>query len=151
VKLYIGYGRYYETSVADFVVVSFVLGVIISIIMSFFYDLKKALSGWREEKKERRKEEFKDLFEKAKSYDLRGDREKAIENVNRVIRRAPDIEEPYIFLSDLYSSMKEFDKATEVLDLAETNIGKRESILLKKVNAYRAKKDMQKGVKGDTW
>ncbi|MCX5803353.1 MAG: tetratricopeptide repeat protein [Proteobacteria bacterium] len=144
VKLYIGYGRYYETSVADFVVVSFVLGVIISIIMSFFYDLKKALSGWREEKKERRKEEFKDLFEKAKSYDLRGDREKAIENINRVIRRAPDIEEPYIFLSDLYSSMKEFDKAIEVLDLAETNIGKKESILLKKVNAYRAKKDMQK-------
>ena len=41
VKLYVGYGRYYETSVAGYVVVSFVLGVIITIIISFFYDIKR--------------------------------------------------------------------------------------------------------------
>ncbi|MCX5799248.1 MAG: tetratricopeptide repeat protein [Proteobacteria bacterium] len=144
VKLYVGYGRYYETSVADYVVVSFVLGVIITIIISFFYDIKKAVSGWREERREKNKEEFRDFLEKAKSYDLRGDREKAIEQLNKLVRKAPEMEEAYTFLSDMYTSMKEFDKATEVLELAEASLGKRESILLKKVKVYLATKSMEK-------
>jgi len=133
VKLYVGYGKFYETNVATYVIVSFVLGVIFSIIISFFYDVKRLLSGWREDRKGKRKDEFKDLLERAKSYEMRGDREKAIETLNKVTRKVPDMEETYMQLSDLYVSTKEYDKAIETLELAEANIGKRESIILKKV------------------
>lgn len=143
VKLYIGYGKYYETSVANHVVVSFVLGIIISIIISFFYDLKRTISGWKADRKGRKMEEFTESFEKAKSYVLRGDREKAIDHLDRLIRKTPYIEGPYIYLANLYLSTKEYDKAQEVLNLAETNLGKRETILLKKVQADLAMKDLK--------
>ncbi|MDD5009104.1 MAG: tetratricopeptide repeat protein [Syntrophorhabdaceae bacterium] len=144
VKLYIGYGKYYEMSVADFVVVSFVLGVIFSIIVSFFYDIKNAVIGWRTGRKEKKTEEFREVFEKAKSYDLKGDREKAIENLDRIIRRFPDIEEAPIFLADMYISMEAYEKALETLGEAGRNLGKREAVLLKKVKVFRAMKDFQK-------
>lgn len=142
VKLYIGYGKYYETSVADFVVISFILGVIVSIIINFFYDVTQSIRLWRVERKEKKREEFRELFEKAKAYDLKGDRDKAIETLQRIIRRAPDIEESYLLLSDMYNSMKEFDKALEVLDRAETNLGKKENILMKRVHIRFALHDM---------
>ncbi len=144
VRFYIGGGKYYETSVADYVVVSFVFGVIFSIILSLFFDVKKAFVGWREERKGKRREEFKELFEKAKSYDLKGDREKAVEYLNRVIRRAPDMEETYLFLADLYGSMKEYEKAIDVLSLATMNMGKKETILLKTVQMRLARKETGK-------
>ena len=144
VKLYTGAGRYFEAGVATYVVASFVVGIIVSIVISFFYDLGRVIGGWRDDKREKRKEEFRDFFEKAKAYDLKGDREKAIENLNRVIRKAPGMEESYMFLSDVYLSMREFDKAVEVLDQAETNLGRRESVLLKKVKVQLAAKDTQK-------
>lgn len=144
VKLYFGYGKFYETSVAAYVVASFILGVIFSIIISFFYDLKKLIVGWREDRKGRKKDEFKELFEKAKSYEMRGDREKAIESLNRLIRRVPDMEDTYMHLSDLYVSAKDYNKAIETLELAETYLGKRESILLKRVKVRIIAKDTQK-------
>jgi tetratricopeptide (TPR) repeat protein len=144
VKLYLGAGKFFETNVATYVVASFVLGILISIIISFFYDMGRLISGWKEGKTGKRRQEFKEFFEKARAYDLRGDREKAIENLNRIIRKTPDMEEPYMFLSDIYISMKEFDKAIEVLDLAEANLGKRESILLKRAKVRLATKDTQK-------
>ncbi|HPH41657.1 MAG TPA: tetratricopeptide repeat protein [Syntrophorhabdaceae bacterium] len=144
VKLYVGYGKHYETSVATYVVVSFVLGVIFSIIISFFYDIKRLVTDWREDRKEKRKDEFRDLLERAKSYEMRGDREKAIETLNKVTRKAPDIEETYMRLSDLYVSTKEYDKAIETLEFAETNIGKRESIILKKVRIRLLAKKTEK-------
>jgi len=144
VKLYFGYGKYYETSVPTYAVASFIMGVIFSMIISFFADIKKMITGWRQDKKEKRRKEFLDVFDKAKSYDLRGDREKAIENLNRLIRRYPDIEDTYIFLSDLYASMKEYDKAMETLELAEVNLGGRETILLKRAKIRLAAKDLQK-------
>jgi tetratricopeptide (TPR) repeat protein len=144
VKLYLGAGKFFETSVATYVVASFVLGILISIIISFFYDMGRFISGWKEGKTGKRRQESKDFFEKARAYDLRGDREKAIENLNRIIRKTPDMEEPYMFLSDIYISMKEFDKAIEVLDLAETNLGKRESVMLKRAKVRLTTKDTQK-------
>ncbi|MCX5817569.1 MAG: tetratricopeptide repeat protein [Proteobacteria bacterium] len=144
VKLYFGYGKFYETSVATYVVASFILGVIFSIIISFFYDLKRLIVGWREDRKGRKKDEFKELFEKAKSYEMRGDREKAIESLNKLIRRLPDVEDTYMHLSDLYVSAKDYSKAIETLELAETYLGKRESILLKKVKVRVIAKDTQK-------
>jgi len=144
VKLYLGGGKFFETSIATYVVASFVLGIVISIIISFFYDIGRLISGWKEGKKGKKREESKDFFEKARTYDLRGDREKAIENINKIIRKTPDMEEPYMFLSDIYISMKEFDKAIEILDLAEANLGKRESVLLKRAKVRLRTKDMQK-------
>jgi tetratricopeptide (TPR) repeat protein len=144
VKFYYGGGKSFETSVADFVVFSFVFGVIFSIILSLFFDVKKAFAGWREERKGKRKEEFRELFEKAKSYDLKGDREKAVEYLNRVIRRAPDMEETYLFLADLYGSMNEYGKAVDVLNLATMNMGKKETILLSTVQMRLAQRDTSK-------
>lgn len=144
VKFYLGAGKFLETNVATYVVVSFILGILISIIISFFYDIGRLISGWKEGKRGKKKQEFKDFFEKAKAYDLRGDREKAIENLNRIIRKTPDMEEPYMFLSDIYISMKEYDKAIETLDLAETNLGKLESILLKRSKVRLTTKDTHK-------
>jgi tetratricopeptide (TPR) repeat protein len=147
VKLYVGYGKYYETSVADYVVISFVLGVILSIIVSFFYDIRKSFLAWREDRKGKKKEEFRELFEKARSYDLKGDRDKAIEHLNRLARRMPEMEETYLFLADLHTSMKEFDKASEVLDLAEAQLGRKEKVLLKKAGVHLATKALEKAEK----
>ncbi|HOE16937.1 MAG TPA: tetratricopeptide repeat protein [Syntrophorhabdaceae bacterium] len=144
VKLYYGGGNFFEMSVADFVVVAFVLGVIFSIIVSFFYDMKNAVINWKTGRKEKKTEEFKEVFEKAKSYDMKGDREKAIETLDRIIRRFPDMEEPPIVLADMYTSMEEYEKALEILSDSERNLGKREVILLKKVKVFRAMKDLQK-------
>jgi tetratricopeptide (TPR) repeat protein len=143
-KFYVGNGKYYETSVADYVVVSFVFGVIFSIVLSLFFDLKKAFAGWRYDRKEKRREEFKDLLERAKAYDLKGDRDKAIEYLNRITRRAPDMEETYLLLAGLYTSMKEYDKAIEALDLAGMNLGKNENVLLAKVKIRLLKKEKGK-------
>jgi tetratricopeptide (TPR) repeat protein len=145
VQLYLGWGsKPFETSIATYVIASFVLGIIISIIISFFYDMGRLISEWKEGKRGKKRQEFKDFIEKARAYDLRGDREKAVENLNRIIRKTPDMEEPYIFLSDIYISMKEFDKAIEILDLAEASLGKRESILLKRAKVRLSTKDTQK-------
>ena len=76
VKFYYWAGHMMEMSVASFVVLSFVLGVIVSIIVSFLYDVKITISSWIVGRKGRKTEEFKEFLEKAKSYDLRGDREK---------------------------------------------------------------------------
>lgn len=140
-KFCIGGGKCYETSVADYVVISFVFGVIFSIVLSLLFDAKKAIIGWRAERREKQKEEFRELFEKAKAYDLKGDRDKAIEHLTRVIRKVPDMEETYIFLAGLYTSMREYAKAIEVLELAITNMGKKETILLKMVKIRLANKD----------
>ncbi len=144
VKLYVGYGKFYEGGLADFVVLAFVLGVIASIVVSFFGDIRNAIVGWRERKKDKKRDEYRDIIEKARAYELKGDREKTIENLTRLVKRGPDIEEPYVVLADMYSSMKEFEKAVEILSMAQTTLGKRESILLKIVKAHLAMKNMGK-------
>jgi lipopolysaccharide biosynthesis regulator YciM len=141
VKFYYGGAQPIEMSVASFVVLSFVLGIIISIIVSFFFDVKSSIGGWLAGKQKRKVEEFKESLERAKLYDLRGDREKAIENLQKIIRSAPNLEETYVCLSDIYTSMEEYDKAIETLNLGEINIGKKESILLKKVRVNLTAKD----------
>ena len=59
-------------SVAGFVVLSFVLGIIISIIVSFFFDVKTGIGGWIAGRQNRKAEEFRESLEKAKAYDLKG-------------------------------------------------------------------------------
>jgi lipopolysaccharide biosynthesis regulator YciM len=145
VKLYFGGNRPpLVMSVVDYVVIAFALGVLVSIVMGFFSDMRSAISGWKRRKTAKRTEELRELLEKAKSYDLRGDRDKAIEHLNRVVRRAPDLEESYLVLSDIYASMKEFDKAVGALSLAEANLGRREDIFLRKAKIYLAAKEPAK-------
>lgn len=132
VRLYIGYGKFYETSVSSFVVIAFILGIIVSALAGLIIDLKNFLTNWKKGRKERKIKEFKESFEKAKSYVLKGDKEKAIESLNRITRRYPDMESPYIYLANLYISSKELERALDVLNQAEQTIGKKERILLKK-------------------
>ena len=141
VKFYYGGARPIELSLAEFIIASFCLGVIISIIVSFFYDLKTAVTSWMAKRAQRRSEEYLELLEKAKHYDLKGDREKAIEHLDRLARRNPGREETYIALSDIYVSMEDYDKARETLDLAEASLGKVESILFKKVRLNMKARD----------
>jgi predicted Zn-dependent protease len=142
VKFYFGGQQALEMSVSQFVVIAFALGIIVAILVALIDDIKKSISVWKKEKKEKRKDEFMALIEKARSYDLKGDRNKAIEQLNRVILRAPDVEEGYSSLADLYVSMKEFNKAIEMLDLAEAHLGKKESILYKKAKIRTNTKDL---------
>ena len=127
-----------ELSVADFIVTSFALGVVVSMIIGFLFDIRNA-GRLAKGKKGEKKDEFKALIEKAKSYDLKGDRDKAIDQINRVILKAPDMEEAYFYLSDFYGSMKQYDKAIETLDVAEATLGKKESILLRKAKSGHQK------------
>lgn len=144
VKFYYGGQRPIELSLAEFIIASFCLGVIISIIVSFFYDVKTLVSSWMARRTERKSEEYLELLEKARHYDLKGDREKAIEQLDRLSRRNPGREETYIALSDIYVSMEDYDKAREVLDLAETSLGKVERILFKKVRLNMKARDYAK-------
>ena len=141
VKFYYGGMRPIELSLAEFIIASFCLGVILSIIVSFFYDVKTAVTSWTTRRAERKSEEYLELLEKARHYDLKGDREKAIEQLDRLSRRNPGREETYIALADIYGSMEDYDKARETLDLAETSLGKVESILFKKVRLNMKARD----------
>ncbi len=142
VKLYVGYGRYYTTSVANFATISFILGLLIAVVVGLFSDAGRAISSWRAGKQARRREEFKEALERARSYELKGEREKAIEHVNKLIRSAPDLEDAYLLAADLHLGTKDYDKAREVLRLAEANLGKQESILFKMVRVDLATKDV---------
>ena len=144
VKFYFGGQQALKMSVGQFVVIAFALGIIVSILVGLVDDIKKSVTVWKKGKRGKRKDEFLTLIEKAKSYDLKGDRDKAIEQLNRVILRAPDIEEGYTSLAKLYASSKEYNKAIEILDLAETHLGKKESILLKKVKIRTFTKEFAK-------
>ncbi|MGB4223287.1 MAG: hypothetical protein WBJ54_05670, partial [Syntrophorhabdus sp.] len=144
VKFYFGGQQALKMSVGQFVVIAFALGIIVSILVGLVDDIKKSVTVWKKGKRGKRKDEFLTLIEKAKSYDLKGDRDKAIEQLNRVILRAPDIEEGYTSLAKLYASSKEYNKAIEILDLAETHIGKKESIRLKKVKIRTFTKEFAK-------
>ena len=141
VKFYYGGAQPIEMSVAGFIVLSFVLGIIMSIIVSFFFDVKSSIGGWVAGKKERKAAEFKESLERARVYDRRGDREKAIDSLQKIIRTAPQLEETYVCLSDIYTSMEEYDKARETLDLGEVNLGKKESLMLKKVRVNLSAKE----------
>ena len=142
IQFYVGGGRYYTTSVANFIAISFVAGVLISVILGFFSDAGRAISSWRAGKQARRREEFKEALEKARSYELKGEREKAIDYANKLIRSAPDLEDAYLLAADLHLGAKEYDKAREILRLAEANLGKREPVLFKMVRVDLATKDM---------
>jgi len=137
----VGFGRL-ETTVTNYVAAAFVLGVIFSIIASFFTDARRGLAKWRSARKERRRNEAYELFEKAKLYEMKGEPEKAEEYFNRVIRSVPDMEEPYLLLADMHAAGGEPGKAVEALDLGERRLGKKEAILLKKVKIHRAQKDL---------
>ncbi|MBP1733141.1 MAG: hypothetical protein H6Q55_3570 [Deltaproteobacteria bacterium] len=142
IKLYVGDGQYYQTSIANFVTISFVLGLLLSLIIGLFSDAGRAIGSWRASKRARRQEEFKGALERARSYELKGEREKAIEYANKLIKTAPDLEDAYLLIADLHLGTKEYDKAREILTLAGSNLGKRESILFKMVTVDLATKDM---------
>jgi tetratricopeptide (TPR) repeat protein len=142
IKLYVGDGQFYQTSVANFVTIAFVLGLLISVVIGLFSDAGRAIGSWRAGKQARRREEFREALERARSYELKGEREKAIEYANKLIRTAPDLEEAYLLVADLHLGAKEYDKAREMLALAEANLGKREPILFKMVRVDLATKDM---------
>ena len=144
VKFYYGGDRPLVMTVEGFVILSFILGIIASILVSFIFDVKGVITGWLTGRKERKAEEFQEMLDKARSYDLRGDRDKAIESAERIIRIAPQMEDAYLFLGDIYTSMEECDKAMETMNIAESTLGKQEKILLKKAKINILKKDFLK-------
>jgi tetratricopeptide (TPR) repeat protein len=141
VKFYFGGQQALELSIAQFIVIAFALGIFVSILIGLVDDIKNSIGAWWKKKSEKKKDEAKALIEKARSFDLKGDRDKAIEQLNRIILRDPDVEEAYSYLSDLYVSMKDYDKAIEVLNLAETHIGKKEALLFKRAKIRILTKD----------
>lgn len=141
VKFYYGGARPVELSLAEFIIASFCLGVIISIIISFFYDVKSTISSWMTRRAERKSEEYLELLDKARLYDLKGDRERAIEHLGKLSRRNPGREETYIALADIYVSMEDYEKAQDTVNLAEASLGKAENILFKKVKVNIASKN----------
>lgn len=135
---------FYEMSLANFVTSSFVFGLIISLMVSFLSDIKRIIDTWKEGRREKKRGELRESFERAKLLHLRGERDKALELYNRLLRSAPDMEEAYLPVADMYIGVKEFDKADQILDLAEKNLGKRESIFLKRIKIHAAAKDMKR-------
>jgi tetratricopeptide (TPR) repeat protein len=142
VRLDVGFARPFETSVTNYVAAAFVLGVVISIMVSFFTDARRGLANWRRERKERRRSEAVELSEKARRYEMRGEPEKAADYFNRAIRSAPDVLDPYLHLADMYSSRGDAGKAVDVLDLGEKRLGKSETILFQKAKIHRRAGDI---------
>lgn len=141
IQFYLWFGRYYQSGIAEFVGLAFLAGALFTFLFDFFFDVKRFVTGWILERKEKKKGELLEVFRKAKAFDQRGDREKAIENIEKLIRRSPGIEEPYLFLADLYISTKDYGKAIDVLNAASTALGRNEAVLLKKAKIFIEKKD----------
>lgn len=142
VRLEVGFGRPFETTVTNYIAASFVLGVIVSIIASFFGDARRGIAKWRKERKDRERNEAIEFFDKAKLYEMKGDIDKAVENFNRVLKAVPDMEEAYLAYADMHASRGEPARAAGILDLAEAHIGKTEHVMLKKAQVHRAQQDM---------
>jgi tetratricopeptide (TPR) repeat protein len=138
------WSRPIQLSLGDFIVATICLGVIISIIISFFTDIKNAVTSWIARRAERKSAEYLEFLDKARQYDLKGEREKAIEQLDKLSRRNPGHEETYMALSDIYISMEDYEKARDTLNLAETTLGKVENILFRKVHLNLATKDYAK-------
>ncbi len=138
-RLYLGYERFYENSVADFVFISFAVGVIFSFILGFFFDLKRLFGGWRQDRRGKKREEIDEALEKAKAYDRRGDRDRAVESLQRLIKRSPEAEKAYLVLVDLYASTGDQDRALETIKAAEAALGRREDFLLREAGLFLAK------------
>jgi uncharacterized integral membrane protein len=71
IKLYVGSGKYYETTLANYIAASFVVGVIVTIIAGFFADAGRVLQKRGQDKKERKKqeEEARELLAKPELQD----------------------------------------------------------------------------------
>ncbi len=147
VKFYVGGGRFFEASIATHVVVGFLVGLLLSLVAGFFFDLKRFFEKWKIEREKRKKQEVQALLEKAKYYDSKGEREKAIEIINKLILKEPTAEDPYTLLSQIYSSSKDYQKALEVLNLAEINVGKKETILMQRAIFHIERKDYESAEK----
>lgn len=132
VKFFLGGGRVFEATLATHVAIGFLIGVSISVLTGLFFDVRRYLKTWSLRREQKRKEEVSSFLEKARYYDSKGERDKAIDFINRAIRKVPTHEEPYLLLSQIYHSSRDFQRALEVLSLAETNVGKKESILEKR-------------------
>jgi predicted Zn-dependent protease len=141
VKFYVGNRQFYENTIADFVVFAFVIGVIFTFVLGFFFDLKRFIGGWREERRGKKMGELQEILDKARSQDLRGDREKAMETLDRLIRRVPEMEEPYYLLADMHLAAKDDAKALDVLNIAEMNLKAKEPALMRKAKLLAARKE----------
>lgn len=141
VRFYVGGGRVFEATVATHVMVGFLIGLLLSVITGFFFDIKRLLQKWKLHREDKRRQEISSFLDKARYYDSKGERDKAVELINRVIRRAPNLDEPYILLAGIYVSSKEFQKALETLNLAEINVGKKEKILERRAALNIERKD----------
>lgn len=142
VTFHIGGGKAFEATLATHVMVGFLFGLLISLIVGFFSDFARSFTRWKEKREERKRKEVQSMLEKARYYDSKGERDKAIELANRIIRKNPAFEDPYIFLSDVYASSNDFEKAYEILNLAEMNVGKREAFLERKAVLDVERKDL---------
>ena len=142
VRVDAGFGVLPETSVANYIAAAFLLGVVVSLIAGFFTDVHRGLAKWRGKRKERLRTEAKDLVEKGKLYERKGEPEKAEEYFNRAIKSMPDMEEPYLLFAGMYAARGAEDKAIEVLDRAEGFLGKKEAMLLEKARIHRGMRDL---------
>jgi tetratricopeptide (TPR) repeat protein len=150
VKFYLGGGRVFEATLATHVMVGFLIGLLLSTVTGFIFDAKRLLQKWKVHRENKIRQEVSSLLEKAKHHDSKGERDKAIEIVNRAIRKVPTFEEPYILLANIHASSKNFEQAIEALNLAEMNVGKKEGILeeraalnIKKKDYERAERDLK--------
>jgi predicted Zn-dependent protease len=149
VRLDVGFGKALrETTVTNYIAASFVLGVVISLVVGFFTDARRGLARWRSERMEKRKNEAIELSGRARLFEMKGESEKAVDYANRAIRSAPDVQEPYLVLADMYAARGDAAKAVEVLDIGEKRLGKREDLLFEKARIHRGAKDTD-GVERD--
>lgn len=154
VKMDMGFGWVFEASTATYTLFSFLLGILVSVIIGLLSDLGRILSTWKKRREEKRKREIDSFLEKARLYESKGEKERALESLNRAIKKDPLYLEPYISLAKLHLRFRDFEKAVEVMNLAEMNVGKKEeildlraSILLEKGDLRDAEKDLREIVR----
>jgi lipopolysaccharide biosynthesis regulator YciM len=141
VRLFIGSGRFYETSLANFIMFAFLLGVLLATVVGLFSDLGRRIKGFQERRRQRKEDEIRSLLEKAKALFSSGEQEKARELLERIIRERPEKKEAYLELSNLYLARGDKKRALEIVNLAKTNVGKQEEILLRGAQLYLMMKD----------
>ncbi len=144
VKFYYGGVQPIEMSVTSFIVLSFVFGIIVSIIISFFFDIKSAIERWMAGKQREKQKNLKSSSTGRKHMICGVIAKRQSRALKRSSEMLPTWRRPYLSLADIYISMEDYDKAMETLNLGETDMGKKENILLKKVRVNHTKKDYLK-------
>jgi lipopolysaccharide biosynthesis regulator YciM len=132
------WGDYWETSLSSLLIVSALIGAVITFLTYFVRDVRKAI---KEHKEHRLREQLWETFYQATDALFKGDLPKAEKQILAYLKKRPDDPKVYLKLVDVYQRAGKSKKAIETLERAKDLKIDQLEILFREAQIYRETKD----------